>query len=171
MKNIIIAIIVLIVFAAFSIVYSQVGYYKEEAAKVNLEHIDKKEVVTVYFPTLPDIELAGYQIEIEGGLSREGRIERIIEELISGPKDKNSIPVIPAGTKLNFVKISDNTVNIDFSKEFVDNHPGGSMGEYNTIYSIINSIRGIGEIGEIRFTVEGDKLETYEGYMGVEEPF
>lgn len=176
MKNIIIAILVLIVFSAISILYAKVDYYKDEAAKVNLYNTNEartyeKETVKLYFPQVPDIELVEHEIEIEGGLGKEEKIKKIINELIKGPKESNLLPVIPPDSKLNSVIVLDKAVYLDFSKEFVDNHPGGSLGEYNTIYSIINSVTGLGGIDDVYFTVEGEILETYKGHIEFSEPF
>jgi germination protein M len=176
MKNIVIAILILIIFSAISILYAKVDYYKDEVAKVNLYNVNEpktyeKETVKLYFPGIPDIELVENEVEIEGGLNKEEKIKRVINGLIEGPKESNLLPVIPQGSKLNSVIVLDKAVYLDFSKEFVENHPGGSLGEYNTIYSIINSVTSLGGIEDVYFTVEGEILETYKGHIEFSNPF
>lgn len=171
MKNIIIAILVLLIFSITSILYAKVDYYKEEATKVNIEYEDEFETAYVYFPRLPDIELSKCEINIKSSLSNKEKIEVVVEKLIEGPQDKNLLPVIPTGSKLNSVDIIDDTVYLDFSKEFVDNHPGGSLGEYNTIYSIVDSVMGVSGLKNVSFTIDGQDMDMYKGHLNMIEPF
>ena len=67
---------------------------------------------------------------VDTGVARD-----TIEELIKGPKTNLSAS-IPTGTKLLGINIKDDVAYVDFSKEFINNHSGGSAGELMTLYSI-----------------------------------
>ena len=126
--------------------------------------------LTVYFPRLPDFNLINEEIKLEENMNIEEKIELIIETLTKGVDKANILDVIPEGSKLNDVYLEEKTAYIDFSQEFVDNHPGGSLGEYNTIYSIVNSITEIEGIENVVFLINGKKQETYKGHCQFDIP-
>lgn len=95
----------------------------------------------------------------------------IIEELIKGPGSKNLLPTIPNGTKIISVKRKLNIVFINLSEDFVENHGGGSSGEEITVYSIVNSLTELKDVGEVQFLIEGKKLEEYKGHLVFDKPF
>jgi germination protein M len=77
---------------------------------------------------------------------------------------------MPIGSKLNNVYVEGDIAFVDFSKEFVDNHPGGSLGEYNTIYSIVNSITEIDGIEQVVFLIDGKRQNAYKGHTQFDIP-
>ena len=87
--------------------------------------------------------------------------EAIILELMKGPESKDLHPVIPEGTRLLSVKTGDGLCTLDLSKEFVDNHPGGTAGESMTLNSIVNSLTELSTIRKVQFLIEGEKREVY----------
>ncbi|MCX8012008.1 MAG: GerMN domain-containing protein, partial [Desulfobacterota bacterium] len=95
------------------------------------------------------------------GEDLEDQVKLIIKELIKGPKSNLSI-TIPEGVTVKGIQIKDNsTVIIDFSPELVSNHPGGSLAEIQTIYSIVNSILlNIPSLKEVQIWVAGETRET-----------
>ena len=98
-------------------------------------------------------------------------IKKIIEELIKGPKS-NLIQTIPPGVLLRAVNLKGNTLGVlDFSPELSRNHPGGSLAEMQTIYSIVNSIAlNIPSLKEIQILVDGRSLETLKGHIDLRAP-
>ncbi len=94
----------------------------------------------------------------------------IILELMKGPEDEQMNPVMPKGTRLLSAKTESGRCTLDFSKEFVDNHPGGTSGEAMTLYSIINSLTELSTIKEVQFLIEGEKREIYT-HRAFDEPF
>lgn len=126
--------------------------------------------LTVYFPRLPDFNLINEEIKLEGNMDSEEKIKLIIDTLAKGLNKANILDVIPNGSRLNDVYIQGETAYIDFSQEFVDNHPGGSLGEYNTIYSIVNSITEIEGIENVVFLIDGKKQTTYKGHCQFDIP-
>ncbi len=76
--------------------------------------------------------------------------------LIEGPKNEGLEKVIPDGTKINKIEIKNGIVNIDVSKEFVENHKGGAEAESRTIYSIVNTLTGLNEVEAVKILIDGD---------------
>lgn len=79
--------------------------------------------------------------------------------LIDGPTTDFSSP-IPNGTKLLNIYIKNGTCFVDFSKEFISNHSGGSAGELMTLYSITNTLTEFKSITGVQILVEGKSGKT-----------
>lgn len=80
-----------------------------------------------------------------------------IEALIDGPRDKKDTSSIPKDTILLNIYIKENICFVDFSKEFISNHSGGSAGELMTLYSIVNTLTEYKTIKGVQILVEGEK--------------
>jgi hypothetical protein len=64
---------------------------------------------------------------------------QVVKELIDGPHTA-LLPTIPATAEVREVYLADGgTVYVDFSKAFVDAHPGGSSAEISTIFSLVDN--------------------------------
>lgn len=89
----------------------------------------------------------------------------IVKELIKGPGAKTGLKsTIPERTKLRSpVSINAGTATVDFTKEFIDNHPGGKETERITIYSIVNSLTELKEIQKVMFTIDGKSRKEFKG--------
>lgn len=137
----------------------------EEDSKPKSKTLD----ITVYFSD----DEAMYLVPETRKIKLEDKLieEAIIEELIKGPEEKEHFETIPEGTKLLSIKTEDKTAYVDLSKEFKENHPGGSTGEIMTIYSIVNSLTELDNIEKVIFSIEGQKEKTLAGHLIFDEPF
>ncbi|NTW05211.1 MAG: GerMN domain-containing protein [Peptococcaceae bacterium] len=96
--------------------------------------------------------------------------ELVIEELIKGPKNPDLSKTIPEGTVLLSLKVEGDVATVDFSKEFRDNHWGGSAGEIMTIYSVVNTLTELEGIDRVKFILEGKELESLKGHLDLTKP-
>lgn len=98
--------------------------------------------------------------------------ESLINALIEGPKEDANRKTIPDGTKLIDVKVEDGVAYVNFSKEFKENHWGGSTGETHTIYSIVNTLALNPDlnIDSVKILVDGETIESLSGHMDTTEP-
>ena len=85
----------------------------------------------------------------------------LINLLIGGPKNEKLESVIPEGSKVNKIELKDNIINIDLSKEFVENHKGGAEEESITIYSIVNTLSQLNEVEGVKITIEGEENKSF----------
>lgn len=92
-----------------------------------------------------------------------------VEELIKGPT-QGGAATIPEGVRLLGVSIKDGVADVNLSKEFVDNHPGGSAGERMTVYSVVDTLTELRTVKQVRFLVEGATVDTIAGHMDVSQP-
>lgn len=128
--------------------------------------------VTVYFSDKEAMYLVPETRKVEVKENDKIHLEKIIiEELLKGPKIENHFDTIPKGTKLLSIKVDDKTAYVNLSKEFKENHPGGSTGEIMTVYSVVNSLTELDSIDKIVFLIEGQKEKTLAGHLILNEPF
>ncbi|MGI6128532.1 MAG: GerMN domain-containing protein [bacterium] len=94
-----------------------------------------------------------------------------VEELIRGPaKESNLSPVLPAGTRLLGVQLDKGTLTVDFSRELIDNHKGGSAGETLTIGGIVYSLTALPGVEQVQILIEGKAGESIGGHAVLLEP-
>jgi germination protein M len=101
------------------------------------------------------------------------RARRIMEELAAGPTGEDVDGTIPAGTRVLSV-FFDGTGGafVDFSREFVDGHPGGSTGELFTIRSIVKTLAlNFPDVERVSILVDGSEIETIAGHIDASVPF
>lgn len=101
------------------------------------------------------------------------RAKTILEELASGPTGSDAVGTIPKGTRVRSV-FFDGTggVFVDFSSEFVENHPGGTTGELFTIRSIVRTLAlNFSDVERVSLLVEGKEIETIAGHIDASVPF
>jgi hypothetical protein len=103
-------------------------------------------------------------------LISDGAVARAaIEALLWGPQSPDLYPTLPEGTRLLDISIADGTCTVDFSQEFLDNHPGGSAGELMTLGSIVQTLKQFDGIERVQILVEGRTGETL-GHVLLDEP-
>ena len=126
-------------------------------------------IVNLYFSTEEGPYLKTEKRRIKkGGLETEAA--DAVRALLEGPKE-NLVSAIPTGTRLNALKVSDSVAFVDLSSEVVKNHPGGSSGEIETIYSIVNTLAlNFQGIKEVQILVDGKKEETLAGHIDISFP-
>ena len=93
-------------------------------------------------------------------LSNSATARAAVEALIEGPSTNNLIASIPQGSRLLNIYIQNDICIVDFSKEFIVNHPGGSAGELMTIYSIVNTLTEFSTIKGVQILIDGKLGET-----------
>jgi spore germination protein GerM len=131
----------------------------------------EKKMVLLYFSDRDDEYLVGEKREIfkRGEVNQEAK--ETILELIKGPKGK-LVPTLPPRTKLLALRVNEKGVaEVNFSRAFSKDHPGGSSAETMTIYSIVNSlIVNFPQIKKVQILIEGETEETIAGHLSLDQP-
>ncbi|MGB9885674.1 MAG: GerMN domain-containing protein [Moorellales bacterium] len=101
----------------------------------------------------------------------EGIARATLQELILGPDAQSDLlPTVPAGTVLRDINIKpDGLAIVDFSKELVANHQGGTVGEMLTVYSIVNTLTQFPTVKKVQILVEGQYQQTLAGHLDIRE--
>ncbi|MFA5536388.1 MAG: GerMN domain-containing protein [Bacillota bacterium] len=99
----------------------------------------------------------------------EGIARATINELLAGPDlISGFLPTVPYGTVLKDINVKDDgLIIVDFSKELVENHVGGDLGEALTVFSIVNTLAQFPTVDRVQFLVEGQLVETIAGSVNI----
>ena len=125
--------------------------------------------ITVYFGNANADKVVAEKREV--CLKQGETLEKLVfEELSKGPVQQGLYPVIPKGTRLLSIETKNGLCFLNLSREFVDNHPGGSAGEAITINSIVNSLTELPDINKVQFMIEGKTEEVFIHVM-FDKPF
>ena len=166
-KKIIIAIIVVILIGVG--VWYFLFYNKNDETEVN-EIIPEEEIseeqmrqtiVSLYFynENTKSLVPEGRLIDVKELVDKP--YDKLMELLMQGPNNRELSKTIPEGTKVNKIELKGDTLYIDFSKEFVDNHEGGEEKEKATIYSIVNTMTNLTEINSIKILINGEENKAF----------
>lgn len=121
----------------------------------------RKTIISLYFNNKETNTLMPEARLIDVKILAKNPYEEIVNLLIKGPKSEKLEKVIPEGTILNEAKIIGNVVYLDFSKEFIENHPGGTEEESKTIYSIVNTLLELNEVNSVKILIDGEENQCF----------
>ncbi len=97
-------------------------------------------------------------------------IKNLLIHLIDGSQHGN-LAVLPKETKVLNVEVENDLVRVDFSRQLVDFHPGGSLTELLSIYSIANSLsENFPYVRQVQILVEGEVRQTLKGHVRIDQP-
>ncbi len=101
----------------------------------------------------------------------EAEAKDALRQLLNGPQDARLARAVPEGTRLKKFFIKNSTAYVDLSKEVMEKHQGGSEGELQTIYSIVNTVTlNFSEIKEVQIFIEGRTEATLAGHIDISYP-
>ncbi|MDA8212752.1 MAG: GerMN domain-containing protein [Clostridia bacterium] len=102
----------------------------------------------------------------------EGIARATLEELLKGPgPESNLVQTVPNGTKLLDINIKpDGLAIVSFSGELKAKHWGGSAGEGNTVYSIVNTLTQFPSVQRVQILIEDQAVETLAGHLDISMP-
>ena len=108
-------------------------------------------------------------------VQQDGVVERarsMVYALIDGPRG-GLLPTVPAETRLLALYVAENGIGyVDFDRAISEKHPGGSLSELFTIFSIVNTLAlNIPEIEAVKILIDGREAETLAGHIDIRFPF
>jgi len=131
--------------------------------------------VNLYFGSSDNTKLmleVRYIDEAAGKKGTASLATALVNELITGPVEKELKATIPEGTKLaGPISVSSGTATVNLTKEFVDKHPGGAAASKLTIYSIVNTLTELSDIQRVKFLVNGKTVTDFKGAYQFDAPF
>ena len=98
--------------------------------------------------------------------------KKLMELLIEGPQNTSLSKTIPDGTRVNKAELRGETLYLDLSKEFIENHQGGEEQESITIYSIVNTMTNLTEVNAIKILIDGKENQAFkDNKIKFDDPF
>jgi spore germination protein GerM len=104
----------------------------------------------------------------------DGTVEQarqIIEAQI-GPVAEPLVSAVPPGTRLRALFVTDRgEAFVDFSRELVTGHSGGSTNELLTVYTIVEALTAnLPAVTAVQLLVDGKQVETLAGHVDMRRP-
>jgi spore germination protein GerM len=104
----------------------------------------------------------------------EGAAEQAREIIAAqlGPVAEPLVSAIPAGTTLRAVFVTEKgQAFVDLSREVVTAHPGGTLSELLTVYTVVNALTtNLPAVTSVQVLVDGKEVETLAGHIDLRRP-
>jgi spore germination protein GerM len=132
---------------------------------------ESKIKATVFHGSDDGMRLVAVEQDVAFESSPAAQAQRVVEALLQ-PPPAPLLSVIPAGTKLRAVYLTDGgEAFVDFTSEIVTGHPGGSLNELYTVYTIVNSLTTtLPAVTAVQILVDGREVETLAGHVDLRHP-
>jgi spore germination protein GerM len=130
----------------------------------------RKITATLYYVAEDGMALAPVQREIPFGATVVEQARAIVEAQLAAAAPL--VSAIPAETKLLEVYVTERgDAFIDLSGEIVSKHPGGSLDEIFTVYSLVNALTvNLPAVTRVQILVDGKELDTLAGHVDLRHP-
>jgi spore germination protein GerM len=138
---------------------------------VESSQVNQREV-TLFFQAPGGGDLQGEKRKIFLTETVTDQARQTVKELIEGPRTE-LVPTFPPTAEVREVYLSkDGTAYVDFSKKFVDDHPGGSSAELDTVFSLVDTLAfNFPEIKRVKILVEGEERATLKEHLDLTRPY
>jgi hypothetical protein len=143
------------------------------AAAIDLPRAGDRAVVLVF----PRWDGSGWINEDRRVISRGQPGEDLLalmEALCDGPESGRAISALPRGTRAlaAFVDPTKGSAVVDFSRELVVGHPGGSAAEFATLASILRTVAvNFPQVAACTILVDGRQVGTLAGHLDLAHSF
>jgi hypothetical protein len=109
--------------------------------------------------------------EVLFGEGTAEQARRIIEAQLEPPAAP-TVSAIPSGTTLKELFISDRgEAYVNLSAEVARNHPGGSIDEILTVYTIVDALTdNLPAITAVQILIDGQEVDTLAGHVDLRRP-
>ena len=150
--------------------YFQQPEQPAEEIRMMIEEKLPERDVQLYFAAVEGTHLVPRRATLPGCADDRECLRALLEQLIAGPEGE-ALPVLPEQTRIQNVEIENDLLRVDFSRELVDLHPGGSLSELLSIYSLVNSLtENFPYIRQLQVLVDGEVKETLKGHVRIDQP-
>ena len=117
------------------------------------------------------LRLTGVERHVPFGEGPADQAQQIIEAQIA-PVAEPLVSAVPPNTKLRAIFVTERgQAFVDFSRELVAGHSGGSMNELLTVYTVVDALtENLPAITSVQVLVEGRQVETLAGHVDLRRP-
>ncbi|HOJ51798.1 MAG TPA: GerMN domain-containing protein [Syntrophales bacterium] len=148
----------------YDIVYPPVGGKQSAAKKEKVE-------VTLFFSDANERFLVPERRFIAKETDPRLLTTSLVAALIDGSKT-GLVRTLPEHVSLRGVKVNGGVAYVDFARNFVERHPGGSAAEMATIYSLTHTLtENIPEVKGVKILVEGKEINSIKGHIDTRRVF
>lgn len=127
---------------------------------------------TLYFASQDARGLVPVQQEVPLAEGAVAQARALIEAQLSATPPAPLLSTIPEGTRLRGIFVSErNEAFVDLDATVRDKHPGGSMNELYTVYTIVNAITtNLRDVQSVQLLIDGREVDTLAGHVDLRRP-
>ncbi len=125
------------------------------------EEQERETMISLYFVNPETNTLVPEARKLDAKELIENPYKKLIELLIEGSKNEKLISNIPEGTKINNAVFKNGTVELDLSKEFIDNQKEEKEQAELSIYAIVNTLTELNEVNFVKILIDGEENKKY----------
>jgi spore germination protein GerM len=113
---------------------------------------------------------AEHEIPLAEGTVAQARA--LVEAQLAATPTAPLVRTVPEGTKLRGLYVSEkNEAFVDLDVTVRDKHPGGSMTELLTVYTIVNAITtNLPDVQSVQLLIDGHEVDTLAGHVDLRRP-
>ena len=130
----------------------------------------RKITATLYFVSDDGMTLTPVQREVPFGATVVEQARAILEAQIAGAPPL--VSAVPIETRLRNVFITERgDAFVDLSSDISAKHPGGSLDEIFTVYTIVNALTvNLPAVTRVQILVDGKEVDTLAGHVDLRHP-
>jgi spore germination protein GerM len=127
---------------------------------------------TLYFASADGLGLVPVEQEIPLAQGTVAQARAVVEAQLAATPPDSLASTIPQGTTLRGVYVSErNEAFVDLDATVRTKHPGGSMNELLTVYTIVNAIAtNLPDVQEVQLLIDGREVDTLAGHVDLRRP-
>ena len=127
---------------------------------------------TLYFASEDGLHLVPAQIEVPLAEGAVAQARSILEAQLSAEAPAPFVSTIPKGSLLRGIYVSErNEVFVDLDPAIRTAHPGGSLEELMTVYTIVNALlTNLPNLQEVQILIGGQEADTLAGHVDLRRP-
>jgi spore germination protein GerM len=174
------ALIVFGLFAAWVLFIALPRWYSRKASAVAVSSAPsaaapaaavRKITATLFYVANDGLTLTPVQREVSFGASPAEQARAIIEAQLA-PAVAPQLSAIPTGVALRDVFITERgDAFVDLSAALSARHPGGSIDEILTVYTLVNALTvNLPAIQRVQILIEGKEVDTLAGHVDLRHP-
>ena len=131
----------------------------------------RKITATLYYVGDDGMALVPARREVPFGATVAEQARAIIEAQLAAPPPP-LVSAVPAGTKLREVFVTERgDAFVDLSSDVTGNHPGGSLDEILTVYTLVNALTvSLPAVTRVQILVDGKEVDTLAGHVDLRHP-
>lgn len=168
------AVLVLVMVWALVVVIPR--WYAEDSDIIprpaaSTESATRKITARLFYVTEDGLHLAAVEREVVYGEGTVEQARRIIDAQLD-PAPAPYVSAIPNGTTVRTVFVSgQGEAYVDLSPEVRSAHPGGSLNEILTVYTIVDALTAnLPAITAVQVLIEGREVDTLAGHIDLRRP-
>ena len=167
-KLLIMIILITLIIIIGVLVYLKVKESKEIAVETQItpleeitEEQERETMISLYYTNTENNTLIPEARKIDAKELVENPYKKLVELIIEKPKNEKLVSSIPEGTKVNKAELKNGIVELDLSKEFIENQTKDIEKAKLSIKAIVNTLTELNEVKAVKILIDGKENQKF----------